>query len=579
MRPLIKATNSVLYSLVTSLTLVLSACSQSDVSLEDHSERNAHIHRTHAVVTSNKHASEIGREILRAGGNAMDAAVASQIALTFVEPHETGLGGGGFMLYFDAESGEQFMYDGREIAPATAEEDWFQWWGWPLHHYLAVTRGRSVGVPGMLAMLHKAHQDHGQLEWNELFTATIELADAGIPMPPRLQRQMAADRTLGWFGDVKDMFETSLGSDEPRLRNPELAATLSRLAAEGPDAFYLGSIGDAYRARAAQRWPMRGELTAEDFASYEAVLRDPLCGEYRGWRICSAAAPSSGSITMLQILGMLEPHDVGSMQPDSPEFIHLYAEASRLAFADRQYYIGDPAFATVDGEALVNPDYLAQRSRLIRSGRAARQANPGEPYGRLEIDDAEPVREDDEYGTSHLSVVDSKGNAVALTGSIEAPFGSRMVAAGLMLNNQLTDFAFEPTLSDRLSPNRVEPGKRPRSSMAPTFIFNAEGELTYILGSRGGSRIIGYVTKTVIGIIDWQLSLQRSIDLPNLLHRGERLEVERGTNLQDRVEALEALGHEVDLETLDSGVHGIERVDDGWRGAADKRMEGAVYGD
>lgn len=564
---------------VTVAGLMSISCARTDIALEDHSERNAVIHSQHAVVSANKHASEIGRDMLRRGGNAMDAAVATKIALTFVEPHETGLGGGGFLLYYDAESQQQYLYDGREMAPAAAQEDWFKVLGLPLHHYIAVTRGRSVGVPGMLAMLEKAHRDHGQLPWETLFERTIELADQGIEMPPRLRRQFAADFTLGWFGDMRHLRDASNDGDVPRLINTDLARTLGVFAEQGIAPFYEGYIGDAYRQRAAQRWPMRGELSAADFSDYDVVVRDPLCGEYRGWQVCSASAPSSAGVALLQILGILEHFDISSMSPDSPTFIHLLAESSRLAFADRQYYLGDPAFTNVNEGALVDAEYIAKRAGLISLDSAMEQAYPGDPRGVVEIEDAPPVVEDPETGTSHLSVVDHDGNAVSFTGSIEAPFGSRMMAEGLMLNNQLTDFDFRAQLSDRPAPNRIEPGKRPRSSMAPTLIFSPDGELAYIIGSRGGSRIIGYVAKTVIGVIDWRLSLQRAIDLPNVLHRGERLELEQGTNLEERVEALQRLNHRVDVLELESGVHGIERVDEGWRGAADKRMEGAVYGD
>lgn len=565
--------------ILCSVLISILSCVRTDIPLDDHSERNALIHSQHVVVTANRHASHIGRDMLRRGGNAMDAAVASKIALTFVEPHETGLGGGGFLLYYDARTGQQYLYDGRETAPSAAEEDWFQLLGMPLHHYIAATRGRSVGVPGMLAMLEKAHRDHGRLPWAELFTATIELAERGIDMPPRLQRQFADDFTLGWFGDLRHL--RSAGSDDfgAQLINPELAHTLRQFAGHGSRPLYQGYIGERYRERAAQRWPLRAELSSEDFASYEVITRDPLCGEYRGWRICSASAPSSAGVALLQILGMLEPHDIGAMSPDSPAFIHLLAEASRLAFADRQYYLGDPAFTEIDEAALISASYLHQRAQLISLDTAMAEALPGNPKGTPVIPDAPPVIEDPETGTSHVSVVDDEGNAVALTGSIEAPFGSRMMAAGLMLNNQLTDFDFRPQLSDRVAPNRIEPGKRPRSSMAPTFIFSPQGGLTYVIGSRGGSRIIGYVAKTIIGVIDWRLSLQRAIDLPNVLHRGERLELEQGTNLEERLEALQRLNHNVDVLQLESGLHGIQRVDGGWRGAADKRMEGAVYGD
>lgn len=561
------------------LALLALGCTRSDVELDDHSERNALIHSQHVVVSANWHASRIGREMLRQGGNAMDAAIATKIALGFVEPHEAGLGGGGFLLYYDAQNQRQYLYDGRETAPAAAQEDWFKVLGMPLHHYLAVTRGRAVGVPGMLAMLEKAHNDHGVLPWDTLFAATIELATTGIDMPPRLQRQLDADVTLGWFGDLRQLCTSDSDTGTPQLVNRELAHTLALFAEHGSKPLYHGSVGAAYRQRAAARGPMAGQLSASDFAGYQVVTRDPLCGEYRGWRICSASAPSSAGVALLQILGILEHFNLAEMSPDSPDFIHLLAESSRLAFADRQYYLADPAFTNIDEHALIGADYLFKRAQLIAPQRAREHVLPGDPRGVPEIHGAPLTVEDTEAGTSHLSVVDNEGNAVALTGSIEAPFGSRMIAAGLMLNNQLTDFDFQPHASGRAAANRIEPGKRPRSSMAPTLIFAPDGQLTYVIGSRGGSRIIGYMAKTIIGVIDWRLSLQRSIDLPNVLHRGERLELEYQTNLEDRVEALQRLGHNVDVLQLESGVHGIERVDGGWRGAADKRMEGAVYGD
>lgn len=554
-------------------------CSPALPPLDNHAERNARIARHHAVVSANVHASDIGLDILRRGGNAMDAAIATKIALTLLEPHETGLGGGGFLLYYDARTQTQTVYDGRETAPEAATESYFTWLGLPMHHYLAVTRGRAVGVPGMLAMLERAHQDHGQLPWATLFEATIQLAEDGVPMPPRLQRQYGMDRSLNWFSDMRRYLSVERSPHGPYLHNPALAATLREFAEHGSKPLYEGHIGEQIRDRAAKRWPWRAQLNASDFADYRPVTRDSLCADYRGWTVCTAAAPSSAGVTILQILGMLEHFDIESMRPDSPKFVHLLAEASRLAFADRQYHLGDPAFVRVDEQDLIDPRYLAARAALIDPNRAMVKANPGIPGEVIEVEDAPPVEEDEEMGTSHLNVVDAAGNAVALTGSIEAPFGSRMMAAGLMLNNQLTDFDFISHKDGLAMPNRVEAGKRPRSSMAPTLVFNPQGELAYVIGSRGGSRIIGYVVKTLIGTLDWRLNIQRSIDLPNVLHRGERLELEKGTNLEERAEALRALGHQVSVEALESGIHGLERVDDGWRGGADRRMEGALSGE
>lgn len=528
-------------------------------------------------MSANRYASNIGREILRQGGNAIDAAVATKIALTFVEPHETGLAGGGFLVYYDAERDEQLVYDGRETAPEAATTEWFRLFdALPLHHYLAVVSGRSMGTPGMVAMLHKAHQEHGRLPWAQLFEASIALAESGIPMPKRLQRQLYDDKSLRLFGDIR---RTLNHRGDPRLQSDELASTFRLLADRGPDAMYQGSIGHAFRERANNHWWRPNKLSAEDFATYEAKVRDVVCGDYRGWRICGPPPPSSGGITILQILGMLEPFDIASMRHDSLEFNHLLAESSRLAFADRQYHIADPDYECIDTAGLVSPWYLLQRSSLLDRHQMLDKANPGIPGITIEFKRAPPVTEDEEIGTSHLSVVDAMGNAVSLTGSIEAPFGSRMMAAGMILNNQLTDFDFRPQRNGLAVANRVEGGKRPRSSMAPTMVFSPQGELTYVLGSRGGSRIIGYVAKTLIGLIDWELSLQQAIDLPNVLHRGERLELEAGTELEMLQSVLKAMGHKVTLETLASGVHGLERTENGWRGAADRRMEGAALGD
>ncbi|WP_157982847.1 gamma-glutamyltransferase [Aliidiomarina minuta] len=555
------------------------ACSEGP-ELDDHSATNAIHAEEHVVVSANWYASDIGREILRQGGNAMDAAVATKIALTFSEPHETGLGGGGFLLYYDAESREQHFYDGRETAPLIATPNWFRFpGGIPINHWLAMITGRAVGTPGMIAMLHKAHEEHGRLPWATLFEQSIQLAEEGIPMPNRLRRQAAYDPSLMLFPDLRRYISLPANSEQPKLRNPQLAESFRQLANRGPAVFYEGDMGADYRARAARRWPWPSELSREDFVNYRAVKRDLVCGEYREWQICGAPPPSSGGIALLQILGVLEHYDIEAMQPDSTEFIHLLAESNRMAFADRQFHIGDPDFVRVNTQGLIDKDYLRQRYELLDPAKALVKANPGIPGVVAEFEGAPPVEEDEEAGTSHLAVVDSQGNAASMTGSIEAPFGSRMMSGGMIMNNQMTDFDFRPQRAGLPVANKVEGGKRPRSSMAPTFVFDQEGELQFILGSRGGSRIIGYVAKTLVGILDWELSLQEAIDLPNILHRGERLEIERGTFLEQHQSALTEMGHRVSLEGLESGLHGIERTPQGWRGAADGRMEGAALGD
>lgn len=561
------------------LSLLLSACSEGP-ELADYSATNAIHAEEHVVVSANWYASDVGREILRQGGNAMDAAVATKIALTFSEPHETGLGGGGFLLYFDAETGKQHFYDGRETAPLIATPNWFRFpGGVPINHWLAMITGRAVGTPGMIAMLHQAHEEHGQLAWADLFDHSITLAETGIPMPTRLRRQAAHDPSLMLFPDLRRYISLPARSTEPELQNSQLAASFRLLAKNGPLAFYEGDMGADYRARASRRWPWPSELSREDFINYRSIERDVVCSDYRGWQVCGAPPPSSGGVALLQILGVLEHYDVASIEPGSLEFVHLLAEASRLAFADRQFHIGDPDFVRINTQGLIDKEYLRQRNNLLKPRSALRKANPGIPGVVAEFEGAPPVEEDEEAGTSHLAVVDSQGNAVSMTGSIEAPFGSRMMSGGMMMNNQMTDFDFRPQRAGLPVANKVEAGKRPRSSMSPTFVFNPEGELQFILGSRGGSRIIGYVAKTLVGILDWNLSLQEAIDLPNILHRGERLELERGTSLEGHQRALTKMGHNVSLEGLESGLHGIERTSQGWRGAADGRMEGVALGD
>ena len=532
------------------------------------------------VVSANPHASRIGREILREGGHAVDAAIAMQIALTFVEPPESGIGGGAFMLYRPADGGQVTMFDGRETAPGTATPERFMLLGRRLPLWSAIPSGRAVGVPGTVALLHKAHEAHGRLPWADLFAPTIALADNGIDMPARLQYQVERDLSLRFFGDTRRYFREQLKQDPPRLHNPELAETLRQLAEHGPEAFYHGELAQQMVDKVRSRWPGRGDLSLDDLGGYEAVTRDAVCGEYRQWRLCGPPPPSSGGIAVLQILGMLEHFDLPSMSPDSLDAAHLITEASRLAFADRFRYVGDPDFVDVPTEALVEREYLAQRAALIDPARAKDQPLPGEPGVRDEIPDAPlPVDEETADDTSHFAVVDGDGNVVSMTSSIEAPFGSRMMVGGFLLNNQLTDFTFQAVQNGFEVPNAVAAGKRPRSSMSPFVVMDEDDNVRLIIGSRGGSRIIGYVVKALIGVLDWDLPVQDAISLPNLVHRGEGLELERGTALEDLAGPLRAMGHSVTITPMRSGIHGIERVDGIWRGGADPRLDGTAEGD
>lgn len=533
----------------------------------------------HMVSAPHPLAVEIGLDMLRRGGHAVDAAVAVQMALGFLEAPETGIGGGGFLLLRDASTGELQFFDGRETAPAAATPDRFTLFGQPLPLWAAVPSGRAVGVPGLVAMLGEAHAAHGRLAWSTLLQPTIALARAGVDMPARLQRQIVEDRSLWLFGDMRRHFVAQAGAEPARLRNPALANTLAALAEQGPAHFYRGDITDAIVARAADRWPWPGDLSRDDLARYRAPVRDPVCSAYRQWIVCGAPPPSSGGIALAQILGVLEHFPMADYGPDSAVGIHLIAEASRLAFADRERHVGDPDQIDVPVAGLVDRDYLRARAALIAPDKAMTRALPGEPGQAAVIREAGHAMQAERGGTSHFSVVDAQGNMVALTSSIEAPFGARMMSGGFLLNNQLTDFSFSAERHGRPHPNAVGPGKRPRSSMSPVIVLERDGTPRLVLGSRGGSRIIGHVARTLIAVLDWDMDIQDAIALPNFVHRGDRLELERGTPIVRHRPALETLGHDVAEVRMTSGLHGIERIDDGWRGGADPRLDGVARGD
>lgn len=523
-------------------------------------------------------AVEAGLEVLHRGGSAVDAAVAVQFALGFVEAPETGIGGGGFLLYYDAGTGVVRFFDGRETAPAAAGPARFQFLGLAVPRWLAIPTGRAVGVPGLVAMLELAHAELGQLPWAELSAPAIRMAEDGVPMPQRLREQSRADFSLRLFADLRERFVTPAAAAEPVLRNPAYAATLRTLAEDGPRAFYNGKIAARLVERAGARRPWRSDMTLDDLHAYQALERAPVCGPYRQWTVCGAPPPSSGGIAVLQILGMLERFELAELGADSAAAMHLLVEAHRLAFADRERYLGDPAFVDVPVEALLDADYLRRRSLLIGPERALDRALPGAPAAAPL---GEPARAPSAApgGTSHFTVVDGAGNMVALTSSIEAPFGSRMSSDGFLLNNQLTDFAFRPYDGDREHPNAIAPGKRPRSSMSPVIVFDAQGEPRLAIGARGGPRIIAHVVKTLVGILDWELEIQEAINLPNFVYAGNRLELEHNTPLAARQAEFTARGHKVRTVELASGLHGIERTASGWRGGADPRMDGVARGD
>ena len=477
---------------------------------EPGSGAEARVARRYMVAAANPYAARAGIEILEEGGSALDAAVAMQMVLGLVEPQSSGIGGGAFLLHWEAGARRLQAYDGRETAPATATPDLFlDGTGAPLPFWAAVVGGRSVGVPGVLRMLELAHRRHGRLPWSRLFQPAIALAEKGFRVSPRLHRMIEQDRFLGRYAPARRYFFHEDGS--PRragdlLRNPELAGTLRRVAEGGADAFYTGPLAEQIvsAVRGAEGNP--GRLSAADLAGYRALERTPLCRPYREWRVCGVPPPTSGGVGVLQILGLLERFDLKGT--DEVERVHLFAEAGRLAYADRDRYLADPDFVPVPVPGLLDRRYLSLRSALIDPVRDMGEAEAGvpppagKPRGKgaaLEI----PC-------TSHLCVVDAQGNAVSMTTSVESPFGSRLWVAGFLLNNQLTDFSFVPERDGAPVANQVEPGKRPRSSMAPTAAFGRDGQsLVLVVGSPGGSRIIAYVAQALIQVLDLGQSARR----------------------------------------------------------------------
>jgi gamma-glutamyltranspeptidase / glutathione hydrolase len=522
------------------------------------------------VAAANPLAVEAGVEVLRRGGTAIDAAIAVQMVLGVVEPQASGIGGGGFLLYYDAASRALTVYDGRETAPSGAAPTMFlDADGRPLGFRQAVASGISVGVPGLLAMLELAHREQGRLAWRDLFQPAIEVARQGFDAPPRLAGWLAKAPFLGAEPGIRATYFNADGTARKRgerVTNPALAETMALIADQGAPAFYKGAIADEMVERV-HRHVRPGTLSASDLAAYQPVKRQALCGSYRLWIICGAPPPSSGGLAILQILGLLEPFNLQQDAPGSLRAVHLIAEASRLAFADRDRYVADPAFVSVPVAGLLSPTYLGERRRLMSADHSMGKVGPGVPPGYVE------------RGTSHISIVDPLGNAVAFTTTIEAPFGAEIMVKGFLLNNELTDFSARPEIDGRLIANRVEPGKRPRSSMSPTLIFDRDGRLHAALGSAGGSRIIGDTLQTIVGLLDWNLSMQAAVAQPRVLNMNGATELEEGTPLAQQADALRALGHQVQLRVHDGGLTGVARTNEGWEGGADPRRDGSARGD
>ena len=542
------------------------------------------------VAAANPLAADAGYRMLKQGGSAIDAAIATQLVLTLVEPQSSGIGGGAFLLYADGKRVQAF--DGRETAPAAADETLFQNPdGSPVSRATGVVGGRSVGAPGVLRMLELAHQEHGKLAWATLFGPAIALSQDGFPVSQRLNGLLKWDQALKRDPVAAAYFYDKNGQPWPVghvLKNPELARTLREIATGGADAFYNGRIARDIAAKVAPHPTNPGKLTARDIAGYQAKVRAPVCSDYKAWTVCGMPPPSSGGIAIAQMLGILETKDLSAYPPvdgvPDARAIHLFAEAGRLAYADRNRYVADTDFVPLPGAgiaSLLDKGYLAQRAALIGE-RSMGRAVAGTPPGMQVAWGQDNALQ--RPSTSHLVAVDAFGGGLSMTTSVEDAFGARQMVDGFLLNNQLTDFSFDSRDANGPIANRVQAGKRPRSAMSPTLVFEkGTQKLVLATGSPGGSAIINYVAKVLVGTMDWGLNVQQAISLPNFGSRNGPTELEQGRIPAAQIDALRAMGHEVRVSEQNSGLQGIMRLhadgQDFWFGGADPRREGMVRGD
>ena len=530
------------------------------------------------VSAADPRAAEAGAKMLRMGGSATDAAIATMLALTVVEPQSSGIGGGGFFVHATPD-GTVTTFDGRETAPSAAGPDWFLGEdGNPLPYREAVLTGLSIGVPGNIRLAEVAHQEHGILSWSDLVEPAVKLARDGFEITPRFREYLERFKDRGGASaEGKALFYDEAGEPKPvgtLVRNPKLAATLLKLADQGPYSFYDGSFASDLAAHAAEATPRPAGMSTEDVTSYVAKPRDPVCGIYRVYRICGMGPPSSGATTVIAILKQLEPLDLTAAGPASPTSWHLFAESQRLAYADRERYLADADYVPVPVDWLIQPDYLATRAAMISATSTIASPQPGiAPQTALAPPDGD---EPPENGTSHFVAIDSAGNAVSYTSTIEGPFGSGLMFGGFYLNNELTDFSMTPSDNGRAVANRVEGGKRPRSSMSPTVVYGPDGQMIYVLGAAGGGTIPVQVAKTLIGLIDFKLSLDEALALPQLYSPGDVVFIEEGSLLETMAADLKALGHaDVMARQLPLKANAAQWTPDGWIGAADPRSEGA----
>lgn len=531
------------------------------------------------VAAANPLASDAGAQMLRQGGNAIDAMIATQLVLGLVEPQSSGIGGGAFLVYWDAKKQAMTTFDGRETAPYAVTPILFQDnKGQPLKFFDAVVGGRSVGTPGTVKLLWHTHQRLGKLKWKDLFAPALKLAQKGFPVSPRLASLVEKDQEyLQRFAPTKAYFFNDDGTPiqaGQQLKNPEYAKTLRLIAEQGATAFYHGQIAKdiVKTVRGVEENP--GVLSAMDFATYQVKERPAVCAPYRQYSICGMGPPSSGALTLGQIMSMLSYYPLDKMGASDVHSWRLLGDASRLAFADRGRYMADSDYVPMPTKGLLADDYIEERAKLLKGNQALTKAEAGMPTWNYANTYA-PDESIELPSTSHFTIVDKDRNVVSMTTTIENGFGSRLMVRGFLLNNELTDFSFRSHVDGIPIANRIEPGKRPRSSMAPTIVLE-DGEPRLAVGSPGGSQIIGYVAKTLVGHLDWGLDLQQAINLPNMNNRFGAFELEQDTNAELWAPKLERLGFDVKIKPLNSGVQAIRIDGKNLIGAADPRREGKV---
>jgi gamma-glutamyltranspeptidase / glutathione hydrolase len=539
------------------------------------------------VSSANPLASAAGMEMLDQGGSAVDAAIAMQLVLTLVEPQSSGIGGGGFLITHNPATKKTRSFDGRETAPSTATPSLFIGAdGKPVGMVDAYQGARSVGIPGMVRLMEQAHKADGKLAWAKLFAPAIRLSSKGFEVSPRLAGMVAnSQKLMKNFPETQAYFSDKNGKPlvaGARLKNPAYAKLLKSIARKGADIFYTGDFAKKAQASLAKSPVSPVTVPQSDFAAYRVLEREPLCGRYRSYRVCSMAPPSSGGVAILQSLQMLARHDLRAMGPEDARSIHLMAESLAVAFADRELYLADPSFTDVPVTGLLDPDYVEKRYNLIDPAKAGGVYSPGQPLRESQQAMA-PTVTPDIPATSHMVAVDKEGRAASWTGTIQAPFGSFIMVDGVLLNNELTDFSFIADRNGVAIANRVQPNKRPRSSMAPTIVFDAQGRLVLAVGSAGGARIIAHTLKTIIAVLDWDMPPQRAIDYPNFFRSAQGLSIEPGPVLDKVKPGLEAMGHKLSVQQNVSGLHaiGARYGADGaviYSGGADPRREGIVLG-